>query len=149
MSMTKAGWITTALAFFVGLAVGAGAVQSYQRIRENRTAELFSRRVRCNELANKYAERESADNQSVRVKQVAYSAASNSCVGYFSAFQQIGLSYEWWRVIDLLTDEELYGGTCREDRDCGNGKNMALMKQAELAFRQAVKGEEVNVKKLK
>jgi hypothetical protein len=136
-------------AFFVGVAVGAGAVESYHRIRENRTAELFSRRLRCNELANKYAEKESTDEQSVGVEQVEYSAASNSCVGYFFAFHTGPLSYERWRVINLLSDEELYRGECREDRDCGNGKDMSLRKEAQLAFRQAVKGEEVNVKNLK
>jgi hypothetical protein len=124
-------WIVAGLAFLAGLAIGAGVVQRYQRTRENRTAELFSRRLRCNELANKYAERESTDTQSVSIKQVEYSAPYNSCVGYFWAFEQVEpLSYERWQVIDLLSDKELYGGRCRVDRNCGNGEDMALTEKA-------------------
>jgi hypothetical protein len=96
-----------ALMFFVGLAVGAGGVGGYHQFHEKRTAEVFSRRLRCNELANQYARKESNDPQSVSVEMAGYSEVSNSCVAYLWILEQISPQYtvHEWRVMDLLSGE--------------------------------------------
>jgi hypothetical protein len=101
------GWITAASTFFVGLAVGAGGVQSYQRFHEKATAEVFSRRLHCNELANQYARKETNDTQSADVEIVGYAAVSNSCVAYFQLWERISQGYtvREWLVMDLLSSE--------------------------------------------
>lgn len=119
----------------------------YHQVRERRAAEVFSRRLRCNELANQYAGRESNDMQSVNAEMVGYSAVSNSCVAYFQFWEQISSHYtvREWRVVDLLSGERLYTDQCREERDCGEGNDVRFGRRSEAAFQQAVKGEEVNV----
>ena len=137
--------------FFVGLAVGAGGFGGYQQFHEKRTAEVFSRRLRCNELANQYARKESNDAQSVSVEIVGYSGVSNSCVAYFQVWEQLSKEYtdREWRVMNLLSGEVLYTDHCREERDCGDGNDMKFGRRSEVAFQQTVKGEDVNLSKLK
>ena len=148
--MTRGGWTTAALAFFVGLAVGAGGVQSYHQFREKRTAEVFSRRLRCSGLANQYARKESNDTQWVGVQMVGYSAVSNSCVAYVHVWDRISSGYtvREWRVIDVLSGEVLYTAQCQEERDCGNGSDMAFSRRSEVAFHQAINGQQVDVRKV-
>jgi hypothetical protein len=149
--VTKRGWITAAWMFFVGLAVGAGGVLSHQRFYEKKTAEVFSRRLRCYELANQYARKESNATQSVSVEMVGYRAVSNSCVAYFHVWEQISSrsSVQEWQVMDLLSGERLYTDQCREDRDCGGGNDMKFDRRSEVALHQAVNGQEVDVGKVK
>ena len=149
--MTKGGWITAALAFFVGLAVGAAGVQTYQRFHEKATAEVFSRRLHCNELASQYARKESNDAQSVSVEVVGYAAVSNSCVAYSQLWEQISQRYtvREWLVMDLLSGERLYTDQCREERDCGGGKDLTLGRKSDAAFQQAVNDLVVAVENVK
>lgn len=149
--MTKRGWITAALMLFVGLAIGAGGVQTYQRVHEQRTAEVFSRRLRCNELANQYVRKESNDTQSVSLEMVGYSAVSNSCVAYFQIWNQLSPRYtvREWRVMNLLSGEQLNTDNCREERDCGGGNDMRFDRRSKAAFDQAVNGQKVDVWKVK
>jgi hypothetical protein len=51
--------------------------------------------------------------------------------------------------MDLLSGKRLYSDQCRVERDCGNGNNMKFGRKGEAAFQQALKGEEVNLSKLK
>jgi hypothetical protein len=148
--MTRRGWITAASTFLVGLVVGAGGVQGYHRFHEKRTAEVFSRRLRCSELANQYARTESSDTQSVVVEMVGYSTVSNSCVAYFQIWEQIapGHAVREWRVMNLLSGERLYTDSCREERDCGGGNDMRFYRKSKVAFDQAVDGQEVDVRKV-
>jgi hypothetical protein len=149
--MTKRGWTTAALAFLIGLAVGAGGVQSCQRFHEKATAGVFSRRLHCKELANQYARKESNDKQSVSVETVGYAAAPNSCVAYFQIWEWISPQYtvQKWLVMDVFSGEQLYTDQCREERDCGGGKDLTLDRRGEAAFRQAVNGQVVAVEKVK
>jgi hypothetical protein len=137
--------------FLVGLAVGAGGLWSYRRFHDKRAAEVFSRRLHCNELANQYAGRESNDTRSVSVERVGYSPVSNSCVAYFETWEQISPrdSIREWRVMDLLSGQRLYTDNCREERDCGGGNDVTFERKSEAAFHQAVSGEEVDVAKVK
>jgi hypothetical protein len=145
------GWITAASTFFVGLTVGAGGVQTYQRFHERATAEAFSRRLHCNQLANQYAKKESNDTQSASVEIVGYTTVSNSCVAYLKVWEQASSRYsvQEWRVVDLLSGERLYTNWCREERDCGNGKDLTFDRRSEAAFHQAVSGQVVDVEKVR
>ncbi|MGB7758538.1 MAG: hypothetical protein WBL61_01845 [Bryobacteraceae bacterium] len=138
------------MTFIVGLAVGALGVRGYQRLHEKRTAEVFSWRLRCSELANQYARNESNDTQSVGVEAVAYSGASNSCVASFKIWEQISSrdTVQEWRVMDLLSAGRLYTAYCRKELDCGGGNDVKLDRRSEAAFRQAVKGQEIDVGKI-
>jgi hypothetical protein len=134
-------WVNAVLVFCAGLAIGAGTLQIYYRFRENRATEIFERRLRCSELANRHAAGESTKEQSVSVERVGYSTALNSCVAYFEEWQQAGShSYQEWTVIDLLSKEQFYSGRCSVERDCGNGKDIKLSQNAEAAFSKAVSG---------
>src|SRR5258708_6375213 len=113
--MAKRG-LFAALMFFAGLAVGAGTLLSYQRFHdkrtaeaEKRTAEAFSRRLRCNELANQYARNESDDTTLVHVEMMGYSTISNSCVAYFQLWRNPTprTTVLEWLVLDLLSGERL------------------------------------------
>lgn len=137
--------------FFVGLAVGGGGVFAYHHFHERRAAEVFSRRLRCNTVANQCARKDSNDVRSVSVEMVGYSAVSNSCVAYFQVWDQTSprSTVREWRVMDLLSGEVFYTGACQEERNCGDGNDMKLGRRGEVAFQQAVNGEEVNVSKLR
>lgn len=82
---------------------------------------------------------------------VGYSLVSNSCVAYFTLLDQPSPRFtdREWRVMDLLSGEVLYTEHCREERDCGDGNDMKFTKRSEVAFQQAVKGQEVNFRKVK
>jgi len=137
-----------AITLFVGLAVGGGIVEGYHRLHDKRTAEVFSRRLRCNEIANQYAKKESSDTRSVSVELAGYSEASNSCVAYLKIWEQIGPSYSnlEWRVLDVLSHEERYYGHCTFERDCGSGKDIKFDEESEAAFQRAISDKEVKKK---
>jgi hypothetical protein len=154
----KAQGRITSVAFFVGLAVGGGAVEGYHLVHDKTTAEVFSRRLRCDELASQYVRKESSDTELLRVGLVGYSAASNSCLAYLTDWDQLSPTHtdQEWRVMDLLSGEVFYSESCREERVnglerdwCGNGRDMKLGRRGEAAFRQAVNGQEIDVEKIK
>lgn len=149
--MARRDWTSAALMFFVGLAVGAGVVAGYRPLHQGRSGEVFSRRLRCSELANQYAKSESNDARSVSAETVGYSEASNSCVAYFTILETVSPQYDVqeWRVMDLLSGERLHSDNCRSDRDCGDGNDMKFGRRSEVAFQQAVKGEQVDVSRVK
>ena len=147
--MTTRGWIISAAVFFIGLTVGGGVVESYHQLHEKKTAEDFSRRLRCNEIANQYAKRQSSDTQSVSVAMTGYSAASNSCVAYFQTWNHIAANYEVreWQVMDVLSGEMRNYETCTvQSGDCGHGNDTKFEKESRAAFQQAITGHEVGTK---
>jgi hypothetical protein len=157
-AVTRRRWITSVAIFFVGLAMGGGVVEGYHVAHDKTTAEVFSRRLRCDEVASQYEKRKSNDTDTVHLEMVGYSAASNSCVGYFTGWSQIvptDTSREW-RVVDVLSGEVFYEDNCRLEQShglerdwCGNGRDMKLGRRGEAAFRQAINGQEIDVEKIK
>jgi len=157
--MTRFGWITTA--FLLGLVLGAGTVQSFHGFRPSTSAEVFSRRLRCKDLANQYATKEESDNsqsvipKSVSLEIVEYSSASNSCLAYFQTWDQFSRQISskvltrGWKIVDLLSNEVLYSEECHLEGDCGSGNNFTLTRRSEFAFHQLVNGKQVDVSKVK
>jgi hypothetical protein len=144
--------------FLVGVAVGGGAVEGYHVAHDKTTAEIFSRRLRCDEVANEYVKKESSDTEFLRLELVGYNIASNSCVAYLTDGNQLFPDHtdREWRVMDLLSREVFYSESCRLEqinaleRDwCGNGRDMKLGRRGEAAFRQAMNGQEIDVEKIK
>jgi hypothetical protein len=156
-TIRRRGWISSAVVFFVGLAVGGGAVESYHVVHDKTTAEVFSRRLRCDELANEFVKKESSDTESVSLELMGYSTASNSCVGYLTDGNQRFPNHieREWRVVDLLSHEVFYSDWCRVEKAdperywCGDGRDMTLGRRGEAAFRQAMNGQEIDVEKIK
>ena len=156
---TRRRWITSGAMLFVGLALGGGAVEGYHLVHEKSTAEIFSRRLRCDELASQYAKKESTDTESMRVELVGYSAVSNSCVAYLTTWDELfpKHTYQGWRVMDLLSGEVFYKEACRlEDGRrsrvepwCGDGNDIRFGRRSEAAFRQVMEGQTVDVGKIK
>jgi hypothetical protein len=157
MGATRRDWIIAMVVFLVGLTVGGEGVGGYYRFHEKRTAEVFSRRFQCNGLASRYTKKESSDTQAVYPQMVGYSTVSNSCVAYFQVREYYGprAKFREWRVIDLLSDEELYTGECDDgsppyaDVECGNGNNVMFSRRSEVAFHQAISGKKINVDRVK
>lgn len=153
--VTRRGRVTPAVIFFIGLAVGGGAVEGYHVAHEKTTAEVFARRLRCDALANQYAKRESSDTDVIHVELVGYSTLSNSCVAYLTT---VSRSFppdttEGWRVIDVLSGEVFYMDQCLEEQGrapyCGEGNNMKFERRSQAAFQQVMEGRRVDVEKIK
>ena len=155
LDWVKARGRIISVAFFVGLAVGGGAVEGYHLVHDKTTAEVFSRRLRCEEIASQYVKKESSDTELLRVELVGYSAASNSCVAYLTDWNQLFPTHtdREWRVMDLLSGEVFYSESCRQEQGytgvwCGDGNNMRFDRRGEAAFRQALNGQAIDVDKI-
>jgi hypothetical protein len=145
--MMGRGWIKGILMLIVGLAVGVAGSETYRRFHEKGTGEIFSRRLRCNELAKQYEGQESNEKRAVRTELVDYSATSNSCIAYFTSFEQLSSDHtiREWKVVDLLSGKQFYTGDCRIQTNCGGGKDIMLDRESKAALHQAIMGQDVDV----
>ncbi len=147
--MITSRWVVAStLSLVAGIALGAMGASGYFRLRENRTTELFARRIRCTELGAEYVKRESdEETTTVSISRVEYVKPSNSCVANVEVFDHMGMKpvYRNWKVVDLISGEALYSDTCFEARgECAQG-SLTYGQRADLAFRQAVDGRPVDV----
>ncbi len=145
--LSRRSRITAALIFLAGFVVGGGGVQSYHRFHEKRTAEVFSRRLHCKELADQYEKQESSTLVLVHIARVDYSLASNSCVVSVHELRADGKEpAEVIEIVDPLSGESLY----LDSKAPGNADElMQQWRKERVAFDQAVDGQEVDVRNVK
>ncbi|MFY9700774.1 MAG: hypothetical protein WAK02_01370 [Terriglobales bacterium] len=145
--LSRRSRIAGALIFIAGLAIGGGGVQSYHRFHEKRTAEVFSRRLRCKELADQYEKKESSTLVLVNIGRVDYSLVSNSCVVSVHELRADGKEpAQIIEIVDPLSGEQLYS----DRKNPGNADELMQQWHKErVAFDQAVNGQEVNVRNVK
>ena len=143
-------WAVASSMLCLGLGAGFASGWYYPRSRAATSGELFSRRARCHEIAAQYEKAKSNDTDGVIVESVGYAPVSNTCVANVTDMQRLSSTYtsETWSVVDLLSSEVLYSGWCREEKNCGDGRNFELMGKSEAAFKQALAGRKVDVSKV-
>jgi hypothetical protein len=105
-----------------GVILGAVSMAACYRERSVRSNELFTRRLKCNTLAEEYAKRRSGPARTGLVKysptMVDYSDSRDSCVGQFDVVYSHPepLSDESAiYVVDLGTNEVLFDEGCSGD----------------------------------
>jgi hypothetical protein len=82
-----------------------------------------------------------ACGRGISVDRVDLSSLRNSCV---AAISEYGHASKVFRVVDLLSNEVLFGGFCatREGTGvpyCGGGRDIALLAESDAAFATALK----------
>jgi hypothetical protein len=127
--MKKKLWIWAV----VGALVGAAVVQTAHVIGDRNSRELFSQRLRCKALADKYVKEHSGTLVgTVVVSRVEFSRKRSSCiVSTFeqlgpdaSTAKQLGLTQQpadqtyTLKVVDLLTGEDLITRYCTGNAEC-------------------------------
>lgn len=128
-SMNKKLWLCA----FLGAIVGATGVQIAHVISDRNSRELFGQRLRCKTLADKYLKEHSATSGAVVLGRVEFSRRRGSCIAstaeplgldaYTAA--QLGLAQKpseqmyMFKVVDLLSGEDLVTRTCTGSDDCG------------------------------
>jgi hypothetical protein len=154
--MNRRGWVIAAVMFFAGLAVGGGGVEIYNRRTANKSQQLFSQRIRCKQLADRYA-RQNPDEDvgTFFLQAVDYSTVSNSCIAYFKRLETVNATlqgrhgqydYYTWQVVDLLTGNTIYEESCgdSDSNSCWRGKvspGNKFPEEARAAFDEAVTGK--------
>jgi hypothetical protein len=147
--MNRRWIILLAASCLIGVILGAGVVKWYDSASQAKSRYMFGQRVRCRELADQYAKRESSDMQSVSVEMVGYSVASNSCVAYFHTWNHIAADYEVqeWQVMDVLSGEmHNYEACTVQTGECGHGNDTKFGEKSKAAFQQAITGRKAKLK---
>jgi hypothetical protein len=154
--MNGRGWVIAAVMFFVGLAVGGSGVEIFTRRSANKSQQLFSQRIRCKQLADRYAKQHSDEDVGTFFLQaVDYSTVSNSCVAYFKQLELVNATlqgrygqheYYTWQVVDLLTGNTIYEESCgdSDSNSCWRGEvspGDKFPEEAKAAFDEAVTGK--------
>jgi hypothetical protein len=140
--MTGRVSISTAVVFLVGAVAGALAVGIYNHLSARNAQETFEQHLRCRQLADEYVRKESDDTDTVFLRAVDYSRDSASCIASFETWEHISNTYTVlrWQVVNLLTADEIYGASCHEQTDCGDGNNIRIATSAQSAFDDAIRG---------
>ena len=135
--------IVPAIAALLGLVIGGSSVELAHRQNNRRAKESFAQKERCKSLADRYIHENSKDGTDLLLKEVDFSPASNSCIAALQGYTNFpaGLDEEW-ELVDLLSGKKTFIGSCSEERNCGNGRNMHLEERLGTEFRSAIAGTE-------
>ena len=115
--MNKNLWICAA----VGALAGAAAVQTIHMIHDRRSQELFGERMRCKVLADGYT-KDRSGLTTVVVSRIEFSRGRSSCI--VSTAEQLVAPLEktssnfTFKIVDLLTGEELFSRMCTGSDEC-------------------------------
>jgi hypothetical protein len=127
--MTARHIIVGLVAAVLGGAIGVGGSAIYYQ----RSAALFTNRLRCKTLAEEYI---SKSDSSPLLEQVGFSQARNSCVA--STFT-LHVGFSRYEVVDIVSNEKLFSESCDySGGKCGGGVNIRLSKAMQNAFTKAV-----------
>jgi hypothetical protein len=119
--------------------VGGAGVEIRERLSERHKRTSFEQRVECQRLAESYAQRNSDENtSSLSVAEVEYSPALNTCVGSFFG---VVFNEQVFKVVDVVSQREIYYESCNEQRNCGEGNDIRLREQRDEAYKQALSGK--------
>lgn len=125
----------------LGLLVGGGAVECAHRSYDQRSKEMFARRERCKSLADQYVRQNTTSDTTLFLQRADYSASSNSCFAAAERFTNYRTaSYQEWELVDLLSGEVTSIGSCSEQRDCGNGRDIHFLNRLDVVFKSAIDG---------
>lgn len=115
--MNRKLWLCAA----VGALVGAAGVQIAHIISDRDGRELFGQRLRCKTLADKYVKEKVSPYYLVVVDRIEFSRSRSSCIA--ATHEQFGpvqkSSSDWtYKVVDLLSDEDINMMFCSGNDDC-------------------------------
>lgn len=111
--------------------------ETHQRRGESEDRELFSAKLRCETLGEKY----SADKpiSAVSILRVDYSRTLHSCIA-LTQTHSAGENTDTYMVIDLITSDVYGGDLCKEGPDC-NSHSDDILKKVQTTFNQTLAGK--------
>lgn len=139
---TMSRMLNKAAIFVVGILIGASSTAGIYAIRSTETRQFFEQRLRCKELAETYAKKNSDEYTDVILDRNDFSKSRNSCI---ASVDSVGGDRFWkFEVVDVVTGELLSTDFC-DDKDsqsstfCGNGRDVKLRSQRDRVLDDTVK----------
>lgn len=134
-------FIVPTLAALLGLLCGGASVDYIHRQTDQRSKKAFAQKQLCKSLADKYILEKSKDETSLFLRKVDFSPSSNSCIAAIEGYTTLPAGQDSeWELVDLLSGEVTYIGSCSEQRDCGNGRNIHFDQRLDVEFKSAIDG---------
>jgi hypothetical protein len=131
-------------------------VKWYDSASQSKSQYVFANSIRCRELADKYMRDVDDPTEDLVLDSVEFSSPADSCIAKFHRFTTATAGWQTYHalyrrrfVLNLVSGEKLYGEVCQEEKDCGNGRNVQIAHRADAAYQQAVKGQKIDVSKVK
>lgn len=142
MTRTRVG-VVIAAALILGIIAGGSIDEAYHRSGDATDRRLFTAKVRCQKLSEKY----STDNSTsaivpgssmvtTTILRVDYSPAAHSCIAETERSQ---LGFAAYSIIDIVTGDMYGGGVCKEGDYCKR-RSSDISKTDDETFNRAVTG---------
>jgi hypothetical protein len=141
--------IVPALALIAGFAVGGGSVEYIHQRNDQQSKQAFDQKLRCKALADAYIRTQNKDETALsNIDEVGYSQSTNTCFAAVHEYETFGqATWVEYSLIDLTSGKIDSIGSCDENRDCGNGRDMKLSSELSDDFKQAIEGKDAATKK--
>jgi len=132
--------------FLGGAIIGGGIDELRHRSAQATDRELFSAKLRCQRIGQKYSTDQSVDGAQIglstvttSVLKVDYSPASHSCIAETET-RTTNLNSVNYLILDLVTNE-LYGGELCDDRKDCDKRSGEINDKLNTLFARAVAGK--------